>query len=515
MKISPLKILLNSKYKVGVGRKDGMEIIPYTPYVANKYAPNQKILHPPKRQTVDSKFTDLLRPYQIDDLELLISRRSSANFSEPRTGKTPTAIRLFQAKGLNKILIVAPASSLYQWKNEFFRWSNKNAEVITGTLTAKKKKEILQSWGAETTAIIVSYDSLKLVQRQGKTTGLLSEISKHKDIEGIIVDEVHRIRNPKTLQAKALFSLRYIPEKHVLTGTPAHGRLHDLYSILHFLYPDIFTGYWRFIDYYFNKHEEYAGPQSYTVIDGLKNNKELPQFINRISVMHKRKEIMKWLPEKNIIEVKLPLSKIQQKHIKELEEEFETAHIIVENTLTQLIRVRQIANSTELVDLKESSPKIEWLKQFITDYPEKPIIIFSSFTQFLKLISEKLNIPDMIIGETPLKKREDAKERFQKGEIKQLLLNTQAGKEALTLDTAEVAIFLDMYPPFGDVDQAENRFTATTKDKKDKEHTIIHVMMEETYDEALFYLVRQRASETDIINNYKRYLKGGDAYDCQ
>lgn len=507
VKISPLQILLKSDYRIGVGRYKGLEVIPYTPYSINKIYPNSEILQPPPKLEVDDVFLETLRPYQIDDIKTLISRKSSANFSEPRTGKTPTAIRLFKAKNLNKILIVAPASSLYQWKDEFFRWHNSKAEVITGSLSPKRKEEILTMWGNSITALIMSYESLRITTRKGVKSGLLIEILKHKDIEGIIVDEAHRIRNPKTAQAKAIFALKHIPEKHILTGTPAHGRLYDVYSSLHFLYPKMFTGYWRFIDYYFEKHDSYAGPQKYTVIDDLKNNEELPQFLSRISVMHKRREIMKWLPEKEVVTIKLPLSKTQEKHIRELETDFETGHIIVENVLTQLIRVRQIANSTELVDLKPSSPKIEWLKSYIEDYPDKSIIIFSSFTSFLDLISVKLNIPHKITGPVPLKKRNELKDSFQRGEIKQLLINVQAGKEALTLDTAEVAIFLDMYPPYGDIEQAENRFTATTKDKKDKEHTIIHVMMDDCYDSALFELVQRRESETAIVNNYKDYLQ--------
>ena len=77
----------------------------------------------------------------------------------------------------------------------------------------------------------------------------------------------------------------------------------------------------------------------------------------------------------------------------------------------------------------------------------------------------------------------------------------------MTLDRAQVAIFLDIYPPYGDIDQAENRFTATTELLKDKPHTIIQLMIEGTYDEELFELVRARASETEIINSYKQHLE--------
>lgn len=245
----------------------------------------------------------------------------------------------------------------------------------------------------------------------------------------------------------------------------------------------------------------------YVEIGTMKNQRELPEFINRVSVQHKRKDVMQWLPDKDITQVKLTLTKEQKQYIKDLESDYETGHIMVENILVQLMRIRQIANDPELVQLKGSSPKTDWLRQYLIDYPDRPTIIFSNFTQYLDKLSKKLDLPYLITGETPSKRREKLRLEFQEGKINVLLINTQAGKEALTLDRAEVAIFLDTYPPYGDIDQAENRFTATTPDQKDKPHQIIQVMMEGSYDERLFELVRERAAETEIINNYRKFLK--------
>ena len=87
------------------------------------------------------------------------------------------------------------------------------------------------------------------------------------------------------------------------------------------------------------------------------------------------------------------------------------------------------------------------------------------------------------------------------------MINIDAGKEALTLDSADTIIFTDKYPPYGDIAQAEDRFIATTKNKADKEHTIYELILKGTYDEALYDLVNIRATSTDVINNYKIYLK--------
>lgn len=147
------------------------------------------------------------------------------------------------------------------------------------------------------------------------------------------------------------------------------------------------------------------------------------------------------------------------------------------------------------------------MKQFLKDNPDTPVIIFSKFTSFLKNISEELDLPHLIIGETSKVDRNRNKTMFQEGKINQLLINIDAGKEALTLDRAEVAIFLDKYPPAGDILQAEDRFVATTEDRKDKPHTIIEVMMKGSYDEVIYHMVRQGINTTDLINNYKTYLE--------
>ena len=100
------------------------------------------------------------------------------------------------------------------------------------------------------------------------------------------------------------------------------------------------------------------------------------------------------------------------------------------------------------------------------------------------------------------------KKRFQDGTIKLLLINIKAGKEGITLDNADVAIFTDKYPPVGDIQQAEDRFVATTKDKLNTGHTIIDLVMDNSYELNILNLLKNNAKEVDIINNYIKYMKG-------
>jgi hypothetical protein len=97
---------------------------------------------------------------------------------------------------------------------------------------------------------------------------------------------------------------------------------------------------------------------------------------------------------------------------------------------------------------------------------------------------------------------------FQEGTIHYLLINIDAGKECITLDRAEAIIFTDKYPPVGDIEQAEDRFVATTEDKAKIPKAIYELIIKGTYDEQLYELLEKRAEEVDAINNFQKYMKG-------
>lgn len=494
-----LKVQSNSDTKLGPGRYKGLEIIPNTPTARQRLGVSLSPEARPRLSDNDLKpeVQQDLRDYQIEDVKFLASRKVGANLSEPRTGKTPTILKTLAQKELKKCVIVCPASAVYQWQSEYTKWRNEPCLVMPKL--ASKRKEAYKTW---THGLILSYELLRID---------IDIIKNIPDIDAIVLDESHRIKNHKAQVTEAAFKLLHIPHRYALTGTLSPNKLEEVYSTLHFLFPTIFTSYWRFIEYYFNYEEihNWKTNVDYTNILGLKRKEELIEFIDSMAIRHTRKEVMSWLPDKDYVKVKLELTKEQKRYIDEMNQFFETEDLVADSILTRLTYLRQICNAPECVGLKGGSPKVEWLKQYIKDYPDKPILIFSNSTKLLNIISRDLKIDAKIIGETSKELRNTYKTNFQKGKINQLLINIKAGKEALTLDRAEVAIFLDAYPPYGDVEQAENRFTATTMDKADKEHTIIQVMMKDSIDEQIFDLVQKRGEVVDIINNYKNYLKGG------
>ena len=448
-----------------------------------------------------------LRKYQIEDAKFLASMPCSACFNEQRTGKTPTALETIKLKNLEnkRVLIITTASSTFQWQEEYSAWLNKPCLLCIGT--PKQKEKIIEKW---THGLVISIDSFKDTERsQGLNQKILN-----KNPELVILDEAHKIKNPKSANAKALFKCKHIPNKLALTGTPAQGKPYDIYSILRFLFPADFRGFWKFLEEYFIIKDQtiyVAGrKQTFKTYEEFQPGKdlELQKLLKTFSTQRKRKDVMPWLPDKYYEKVRLSPTPLQKKYLKELEETYKTENITTQSTLDRLVRYRQICLDPQLLNLKGSSPKTEWIKQYIKDYPDESIIIFSKFTSYIFRLAEELTCKwAMIVGDTPIKTRKEFIKDFQNKKFNVLLLNIDAGKEALTLDTAETTIFTDKYPPIGSIEQAEDRFIASTPAKANKAHKIIELMMSDTFDEQLYNLLEERKSQTDIINNYNQYIK--------
>ena len=452
-----------------------------------------------------------LRPYQIEDKKKLQKYKAMGVFNEQRTGKTPTSLKVMQERGVKRLLIVCPGSAVYPWVTACKDWTEYEAVPIVGT---KAQKITIASEWPEGRAYVICYDSLKATaSRDGLVDALLAF-----NPDGIIADEAHRMKNRNTATAKAMFRTIKIPHRLALTGTPTTKEPSEIYSILHWLLPTKFPYYWPFIDKYFQTYLQRGfGGKSFKEVGGFKSpaaEKEIQTILNLISTQRKRIDVMPWLPQKDYQDVLLPLTKEQRKYLNDLENYYETEHIITQGTLDRLIRYRQICLDPGLVDLKGASPKTEWTLEYLVNYPETPCVIFSKFTSYIKKLRKILDENPKkyggygcIIGETSAKNRARAVDDFQNGRTRMLLVNIDAGKEALTLDRAESIIFTDQFPPASDIAQAEDRFVATTRARADKPHTIIRLMMEDSYDVQVYKLIERQASLTDLINDYNKYLK--------
>ncbi len=468
-----------------------------------------------------------LRKYQQEDVDKLKQHTRVALLNQQRTGKTPTSLRLSKAWGEGKTLIVCTGSMLYKWQQEFITWTGDPCEVLTGT--PKQRQASLDNW---THGLVVTYDTLKKInhyhaedkdkkkkeKRITHTTGELERIKTLKP-DKLIVDEFHRAKNSTSARAKALYSLCSVNKCRVaLTGTPSYSTQLDIYGLLQFLFPEKFKSFWNFRQEYVKHKKVYTRDKTIDVPVRLNSlgTKLVHELLQKYATQRKTTdpEVMNWLPEKPIPEhIYLPCSKAQDKALKELAKFFETENeeVIAKNGLDRITKYRQIISEPKiLMDIKEYSPKTNWVLNYMKEYTDTPTIYFTNSTKHVKILlplMNKIAKTSCIIGSTTLKERAELEKQFQEGSIKHLICNTQCVQEGLTLDTGEVEVMIEQFPPYGSVEQALERFTATIPEKKDIPKKIIKLIMRGTYDEAVKKLIETRKTEVDIINDFKKYIK--------
>ncbi|CAM8918804.1 unnamed protein product [Rhodiola kirilowii] len=189
-----------------------------------------------------------LKPYQLKGVKWLISLwQNGLNgilADQMGLGKTIQTIGFLahlKGKGLDgPYLIIAPLSTLSNWVNEIQRFTPSiNAIVYHGGKKERdelRRKHMPKTVGPKFPLIITSYEVAMNDARK---------CLRHYKWKYLVVDEGHRLKNSK---CKLLRELKYLPveNKLLLTGTPLQNNLSELWSLLNFILPDIFSSHDEF-----------------------------------------------------------------------------------------------------------------------------------------------------------------------------------------------------------------------------------------------------------------------------
>lgn len=434
---------------------------------------------------------DQLRPYQRVDVKYLQEKDRAAVFNEQRTGKTPTILTAVKEK-LGKGIVVCPSSLKINWQLEYQRWVD---DAPTKVISGSKKKRVesyVDFQDGDYKMLFMSYETLRA------DIDTLLEIVESIDV--LIVDEAHRLRNYRSKQSKALYRLGKISKSiYPMTGTPAVNHPSDVYGILKLLNPSKFSSYWQFIERYFGYTEGRFGRE---LLDVRKDRShELYQILEGSSVQRKRKEVMKWIPKIQNRKIPIELTPAQYKHLKKIKEEFMAGELEIPNIVAQITRMRQVSLDPSLLDLDGKSAKTEFIKEFIQDNDGK-IVIFSSFTSYLKKLKELIPSAELLTGEQSTEQKEEAVYNVQFGDSRILLSNIIVGGTGWTMDNIDTIIFTDKsYNPI-DNDQAADRIVPTDPSKNYGVKQIITLVGKKTIEESINRLLDQKISIIKFVNEY-------------
>ncbi len=176
-----------------------------------------------------------LRPYQLKGLSWLyfLSRwgLGACLADDMGLGKTIQALSLIQKRVEEgqkaPVLLVCPTSVLGNWFREAARFTPELKVYLHHGKDRKRGKSLVAAAGRH--HLILT--SFALVHRD------LEDLNKIT-WSGLIVDEAQNIKNHRTMQSKAVRSIKS-PIRIAMTGTPVENSVSDLWSIMEFLNPGL------------------------------------------------------------------------------------------------------------------------------------------------------------------------------------------------------------------------------------------------------------------------------------
>ncbi|XVF38658.1 hypothetical protein REPUB_Repub20aG0121500 [Reevesia pubescens] len=463
-----------------------------------------------------------MRDYQLAGLNWLIRLYENGIngilADEMGLGKTLQTISLIgylhEYRGITgPHMVVAPKSTLGNWMNEIRRF----CPVLRAVKFLGNPEE--RRYIREELLVAGKFDvCVTSFEMAIKEKSALRRFSWRY----IIIDEAHRIKNENSLLSKTmrLYNTNY---RLLITGTPLQNNLHELWSLLNFLLPEIFSSAETFDEWF--------------QISGENDQQEVVQQLHKVLrpflLRRLKSDVEKGLPPKKETILKVGMSQLQKQYYKALlQKDLEVVNAGGERKrlLNIAMQLRKCCNHPYLFQGAEPGPpyttgdhlitnagKMVLLDKLLPKLKERDsrVLIFSQMTRLLDILEDYLMFRGYqycrIDGNTGGEDRDASIEGFNKpgSEKFVFLLSTRAGGLGINLATADVVILYDSdWNPQVDL-QAQDRAHRIGQKKEVQvfrfctEYTIEEKVIERAYKKlALDALVIQqgRLAEQKTVN---------------
>lgn len=452
-------------------------------------------------ESIDFEFKTKPFEHQLESFEYAKEHPCFLLGDEQGLGKTKQAIDIAVSRKneFSHCLIVCCISGLkWNWAKEVEIHSDEKAHIVgsrvnrKGNLTidgVKKRVDDLTQHHDEY-FLITNIETL----RDKAFTSYLKELTRSGEIGMVVVDEIHKCKNPTSQQGKALHSLNSF-YKIGLSGTPLLNSPVDTYNILKWI------GVERHSFSAFK--ERYCVQDNFGQVTGYRNLKELKNLVMD-NMLRRTKEQVLDLPEKirsvDYVDMSADQTKIYNEVRTKLIEDIDKV-MLSTNPLAETIRLRQATGNPEVLTTKKvKSAKFERALEIIQECIEnnQSVIVFSNWEKVISPFSEQVKSIApcyLVTGETDDKF--EVIEQFTSDSKSAVICGTiGALGTGFTLTKATTVIFLDSPWTKGEKDQAEDRAhrigaTSTV--------SVITLVCKNTVDETIEDIVASKGEIADYI----------------
>ncbi len=495
---------------------------------------------------------EVLFPHQRAGVAFLATAKRALLADEPGLGKTAQAIRALKelndrGEDVFPILIVCPNTLKNNWAREFARWwPDVTTQVIKGSAVQRKKQFeqpaqiFIINWESlRSHSRLSPYGSISLTRcracggqdekiSENRCEVHLRELNNFK-FKAVVADEIHRSKDPKSKQSRALWSASGTSEiRFALTGTPIANNVVDLWSILHWISPKDWPSKTKWIDRMVDVMLNAFGGM---MVLGVKPQMQ-DEFYKSVNPYMRRmlkKVVLPNLPpvlkERRDVEMSTKQKKAYEQMRDLMISELESGDTLAApSVLTQTIRLLQFASSYATIATNEvtgepravldaPSCKIDALMDDIEngDFGDDSVAVSAVSKQLINLLSAELTKKKishgLITGDQDEDERQKAIDDFQSGAIKWILFTAQAGGVGITLTAARRLIMLQRPWSLVDYKQVLDRVHRIGSEIHDS-IVITDYVTEGTIEERVIQVLETKADNFEqIVKDKDQLLK--------
>lgn len=439
-------------------------------------------------------------PHQPDAIRYVETNDNSALFDEQGLGKTKIVIAALcnnmRDDVIDGALIVCRKHLVKNWSDEITRHSHLNSISLLGSKDARG----LEFMGFAH-FYMVNYEAV--ISERSRLTMFLSTRKM-----ALVLDEAHRIKNPKAASTRAILSLRGLVAKRVIvTGTPLANKPEDLWAQFYFLDGGALLG---------QDFREFSAYYSVDVGKGLEDeSKSRLDKLRTLVLSHSMRRLkgdVLQLPTKTIETRQVPLAGKQATLYYTMRDELfvevtnmSGQHVVehAEMLLKRLMRLVQLASNPGLLDSSydEVPAKFAALDDIVSQvmgFGEK-LIIWTSFVANAHALADRYagHGVALLIGAVPIERRGRLAVDFQNNSSCRIVVaNPAAAREGLTLTAANHAVYVDRSFNLVDYLQSQDRIHRISQTR---DCTVVKLIADNTIDEYVDDILVRKSSVARFV----------------
>jgi hypothetical protein len=320
------------------------------------------------------------QPHQIEGADRIVNAVLPGRLylaDQMRVMKTGTALLARERLKPRTTLLIAGVNAQMSWLEKCPKFDVEPPVIIEGHAEDRRKM-----WRKGYPFVCVTKETLLRDVNSGVVPA---------GFDMILGDEMHKMSN-RPQKAKTVAAARQIVSDYFIpiTGSPMKRGPQNLWPMLNWIAPKVFTSYWKWVDKYcvtapgFGGHMQIIGPKNLN----LMVPEIRPYFIRRL-----RSQI--GLPEKTREVETIRLTPAQEKLYHRFQQEalldLESNIVVAPNTMVKIIYLRQLLVCPQLLDPSlEDGANLNWMVDKLEDSDDNHCVIMTPFPDSRLWIKKRL-----------------------------------------------------------------------------------------------------------------------------